>query len=389
MEDPMESEERAVAEDLRLQLQQRSSHEPKWSKEEALRWVDEHRELFAGMMSVSLGDQGNGLDVVESVRRYLEGVTLVNPYDDLLTHSIMQTLCKEVEEACKNLGIALRSGVAYGSTKSLEVEAARYPVHFTEASVISLSKGFILFCSDVSKVFALSLPHDGEGEMVKVIVESSPVYAKIGLDANLKYHWTEVIGAYAYGSGPANVKHRTVPHPASITRTQVMWAMERFSVAHEYAHHVAGHGARQFATKGVDPEGLLEEYEADVFGLGLGRYLGANETPQNVWAMSGAGAALLLKCLECVRRARQVLLTGDDVVRGSGSHPEVSDRIEAFNYLDPSLPERERIDFGKLRDSVATLMDSVWPKLKRYYVMMYENGLRPESACDDSWLPRL
>jgi hypothetical protein len=385
----MENEERAVAEDLRRQLQQRSSDEPKWSREEALQWLNEHRELFAGIMSVTSGGLGDGHEVVNDVLRYLEGVTLVNPYDDLLTHSIMQTLCKEVEEACKNLGIALRSGVAYGSTKSLEVEAARYPVHFTEASVISLSKGFILFCSDVSKVFALSLPHDGEGETVKVVVESSPVYAKIGSDASLKYHWTEVIGAYAYGSGPANVKHRVVPHPASITRHQVMWAMERFSVAHEYAHHVAGHGRRQFATKGVDPEGLLEEYEADAFALALSRYLGAKEERQNMWEISGAGAVLLLKCLECVRRARQVLLTGDDVVRGSGSHPEVSDRIEAFNYLDPSLPEHERISFRKLRDNVATLIDSVWPKLKRYYVMMYENGLRPESACDDSWLPRL
>jgi hypothetical protein len=176
----------------------------------------------------------------------------------------------------------------------LEIEAARYPVHFTDSSVISLSMGFILFCSDLSKVFALSLAHEKLGSGLKVVTESSLVYAKIGSDRDLKYYWTEIIGAHAYGSGPTNVEHRIVTYPGSITRQELLWAMERFSVAHEYAHHIAGHGKREFATRGLDAEGLDEEYEADVFALALSRHLGSKDGQINLWSVSEAGAVLLL-----------------------------------------------------------------------------------------------
>lgn len=383
MDDNGWTDERMAAEDLRRQLQEKSARKARPSKEEALQWVQEHRDLFVQMMSEMLGRRIDAGEFVDKAQIYLQDVTLPNSYDDLLTHSVVHALCKEVEDACNQLKIPLRSGVAYGSTASLSVEAARFPVHFTEASVVSLSTGFILFCSDVSKVFARSLIHENEREENRrVIIDSAQVYAKISKDSDLKQHWTEVIGGYGYGSGPLTVTQRVVAHPASMTRQDVLWAMERFAVAHEYAHHIAAHGRREFAARGIDSEGLNEEYEADLFALRLSQYLGANDTPQNIWGMSGAAAVLLLKCLDSIRRARQVLLTGRDVLPAARSHPETSDRISMFDKVDPTLPEPEQIAFRDLRDSVVAIIDSIWLKLKVYFVSMHENGLRPENAID-------
>ena len=81
----------------------------------------------------------------------------------------------------------------------------------------------------------------------------------------------DVIGAYAYGSGPLHVKQRIIPYPESISRAQMLIAMERFSIAHKYGHHVAGHGRKESAEAGPGDESFIEEHEADIFALGLSR----------------------------------------------------------------------------------------------------------------------
>jgi hypothetical protein len=214
-------------------------------------------------------------------------------------------------------------------------------------------------------------------------LEPSDVYAKVGADADLKMHWTEVIGGYGYGSGPLNVTHRVVPLPASVIRQQLLWAMERFAVAHEYAHHIGAHGRREFVAKGADTESVNEEHEADLFAFRLTQIMGADD--KNIWAVSGAGPVVLLKSLHCIRQARQVLSTGLDTLPPSSTHPPISERLESFEQLDFTVREDQRTSFRKLRRNVATIIDLLWPKLLNYLLMMREHGLRPESdfvGCD-------
>jgi len=388
MEDSNKEEERSAAEDFRRQLQQRLPAGPAdRSKEDVLRWVDESVDLLTEISSISWGPETSDSTLVDRLREELEGIPLINPRDEPFTHAIMKTLCEEVETACGALGIPLHSGVAYGSSPTLDVDAARYAVHFTDASVITLSAGFISFCSHISKMFSLSLLHEPQGKMFSVCFKPSRVFAKIGSDPALKYYWTEIIGAYAFGSGPLIVKQQLVPSPASITRVHLLRAMELFSVAHEYAHHIGRHGKRDITGVGEDPIGKREEYEADLFALALSRYIGTNEQPQNLYAMSGAGAVLLLKCLECVRGARQILRTGKEATQSSRTHPNASDRIAAFDTLDAPLPKSEKEIFKQIRADFAAVTDAVWAKLSPWYVEMYNHGLRPdEDSSVDSWL---
>jgi hypothetical protein len=381
-------EELRAAEDLRRQLQERSAegYELK-SREDRLRWVDENSHLLTHFGHESWGAHDPGLTFTD-FKRELENTPLPTPHDDPLTQSVVRMLCEEVENACQVLGIPLGSGVAYGSTPVLEISAERYAVPLTDASVISLSSGFITFCSHVSKVFSLSLPHEADGDRLKVSFEPKLVIARIGSSDELKRYWSRMIGAYAFGSGPLDIEQQLVPYPASITRVQLLLAMERFSVAHEYAHHIAHHGKREIIGSGsTDPEAINEELEADLFALSLDRHIGYREAPPNLSSASGAAAVLLLKCLECVKGVRQIFLTGDDTIQSRATHPEISDRIAAFNRLDEQVPDRNRQDFRKMREDFGTIVDAVYSKLKPIYIEMHQQGLRPLASANESWLP--
>jgi hypothetical protein len=362
------NEELAAAEDLRRQLQEGFGIEvPIRPQSNPLI----HSELAAK----TLGD-ANYEGIVESINREVAATELISPYDEPLTRTIMKKLCEELETACHELSIPLRSGVAYGSTGSMEVEAARYSVFFTEASVITFSVGFLNFCSHASKLVAISLPHEPVGELFRIYLDINRVFSHINANKDLKRQWTELIGAYAFGSGPTIVPSLGISGAPAVTRMQLLSAMERFAIAHEYAHHVADDGKREIVSSDEDELGKSEEYRADFFALRICRYLESKETIRNFHLDSGTGAVLLLKCLECVRRARHILVHGDDTMT-SHNHPETSARILAFDSIDEFLSEPNRALFKQARDCVSAVIDRLWKGLKPLYVQMHEFGLRP------------
>jgi hypothetical protein len=386
-ENTHEHDERCVAEDFRRQLQERllagRVHPP---TAELLRWLNQNPELLEQIAQVSWGaTPGTGL-TPERFLGELAAVPLVTPHDEPFTHSIVHMLSQQIESACQELGIPLHSGVAYGSTAELEVSVKKYGVHFTQASVVTLSTGFITFCSSISRMFALSLPHERAGDRLQVSFAPELVLAKIQSDSDLREYWEKVFGDYAIGSGPLSGNHRLVPFPASYTRGQLLFAMERFSLAHEYGHHIGQHGRKQEASAEGDATGLKNEFEADLFALSVDRYIGVRETRPNVFSASGAAGAVLLKCHDCIRRVRQILLTGDDAIQSDGVHPETSDRIEAFGTLDHELPDHQRNDLKKMRNDFVTVVDEVYRLLRPIYRKMHGRGVRPLPSRSSSGL---
>jgi hypothetical protein len=119
--------------------------------------------------------EANYEGIVESLKTDVAATELISPYDEPFTRTILKNLCGEVETACHELDIPLRSGVAYGSNGFLETEAARYSVFFTEASVVTFSIGFISFCSHASKPIAMSLPHKPVGTSFRIYFDVDSV----------------------------------------------------------------------------------------------------------------------------------------------------------------------------------------------------------------------
>jgi len=367
-----------IAHDFRRQLQERypgfagdrrAEDVTGWTKSHASILEDIQRKSWDGHVDDSL---------LNALQAEVESIELTNPRDEPFTHAIVKKLCEEVEASCKEYGVSLRSGVAFGVAPTFELSAERYPVHFTEASVVTVSAGLISFCSHVSKVISLSLLCEPDGGAFRICNEPKQVFANIGRDPELKKFWTEVIGGYAYGSGPLNVTQRIVPYPQSIVRGQLLGAMERFAIAHEYAHHIANHGRANEASVEGDPTSERDEFQADIFALGLSRYMERNEREPNFYAISGAGAVLLLKTLECVRKARQILTDGQETLPPSGTHPETARRIRYLDTLDNSLSEEEQKAFRQIRGDFVEIIDMVWSKLREWYLWMHEDGLRPE-----------
>jgi hypothetical protein len=81
------------------------------------------------------------------------------------------------------------------------------------------------------------------------------------------------------------------------------------------------------------------------------------------------------------------LLTGDDAIQSRGTPPEISDRIAAFDDLDDQVPEHNRRDFKEMGRSFAAIVDTLYSKLKPFYIEMHKDGLRPLASADESWLP--
>lgn len=375
-EKPAGKDELASAEDFRRQLQERFGTEtPIEPREQMQKWFEADGGILSELAARTLGE-ANYEGIVEGLKKEIAETDLVSPYDEPLTRTILKILCEEVETACHELGIPLRSGVAYGSTASMATEAARYPVFFTEASVISFSLGFLSFCSHASKLIATSLPHESVGTSFRIRFDVDSVFAHINSGKDLKRRWTELIGAYAFGAGPTIVPSQEISGAPALTRIQLLAAMERFAIAHEYAHHVADHGKRETVSAEGDDLGKSEEYQADFFSVRVCRYLESKEAARNFHLASGTGAVLLLKCLECVRRARRVLEHGDDVV-ASDNHPETSARIRAFDSIDEFLSDPNQKMYKHARDSLASVIDRLWTGLKPLYEQMHKSGLRP------------
>jgi hypothetical protein len=160
---------------------------------------------------------------------------------------------------------------------------------------------------------------------------------------------------------------------------QILFSMERFSLAHEYGHHIGQHGRAGAAGTNGEMDAIGQEFEADLFALAIDRYVGLREERPNSFSGSGAAAVLLLKCHECIRRVRQIFITGEDKLQSDGVHPPTAARIAAFDKLDYLLPEPMRSNMRKMRGDCAEIVEQMYVMLKPIYIGMHEQGVRPSA----------
>jgi hypothetical protein len=379
-----DDEEIKIADDFRRQLQERfPAYGGDRAKKDVLNWVKGNPKLEEFISTLGANARKELLD---EMHVELEATPLPNPRDEPFTHRIIQELCNTVESACRRAGVPLRGGVAYGVSPTFAPNAEQHPVPTTGTSVVELSAGLISFCSHLSKALSWSIPHQSVENSLKLDHQPAEVLKRIGSDTELKRLWLELFGAYAYGEGPLDVEMRIIPYPYSLTRALLLRAFELFAVAHEYAHHVAEHGAMESLGVGGDPDSSRKEIEADMFAIALCRYIEQEEKQPNLFVVSGAAPVVLLKCLDYVRRTRKIFAGRDSSEEASSTHPETEERVLAFDSYVDGIPPGLAANFQQTRHDLCALIDAVWTRLRPLYVQMYEDGLRVEDN-PVAWLP--
>lgn len=114
-------------------------------------------------------------------------------YDDPHAINIINRVVTNIEEICKRAAIPTREGVVFGVTPSFGAIANQSPVLTTDASIISLSIPFFVFCAAITKAMAKTLvyaKHDGY-----LLVDNRPdfVRAKLRSEPLIVEFWMRIL----------------------------------------------------------------------------------------------------------------------------------------------------------------------------------------------------
>jgi hypothetical protein len=383
-----------AAEGLRQQIQERFARKElatTLSKAEIPEFMAKHIDMFR-KVAESLGHTTETAgQFLDQLQHSLVNTELPGPFDEPTFHAVMDERCNNIESACKKLGLPLRSGVAYGVNATVGLEVSQRSVLSTDASIISVSKMFIPFCGIVSKALARSLPHIPRDDgTATVSVDVERVFGQINADRALREYWFSVVASFAFFGSPAGVKPDVIPWPISVTRGQLLEAMEIFAIAHEYGHHIAHHGVAQTACvrSSFSESGYAQEFQADFLACVISSEVSHAQAAPHPYLLWGTGGVIVLKGLDLVRRARHVLNFGDEKFPLSQSHPPLEDRLKALEYFNSTAPEREGKVSAQLRQSFTDILDRLWRGLYPLFTIWHADGIRPVNQDDavGTWL---
>ena len=353
-----------------------------------IQWFDDHPEELLAIALQSGFKAEEASAARQRLREMLVRLPEKSKFDDLGVVMIMTRIVDDIELACRDLDITIPGGVVFGTSRLVGLVASQLRVMSTDVSIIEITIPFIIFCNLISKVLAHTLPHELSGNSVSISFDEAKVFSRLQSNRWIIEEWQRVLLPYAKegkpppGSGLA-------PEGATIsTQFLILEAMEVFSIAHEFGHHVLKHGMT--ASSVEQPSSFDEEHEADLFAriasIGVAR---VHQEKPGHFLFSGAGGAIILGALELVARARAVLETGQDTLPSRKHHPPVSERIEAFDKLDKDYLGARAQEFVVFRSSLLSVLDLVWEAVKPMFERQHREGVRPVSASSSplDWLP--
>ncbi|MFZ1427402.1 MAG: hypothetical protein WAS21_11575 [Geminicoccaceae bacterium] len=380
----------------RLEAAARKSGFEPLDRESFLHWLEDNSKLmaeFAAARGLSLQDAKSVMDFyAETIRSGRD----ISPYDDPAATLLLEHLISEVENICRSINLPLGAGVAFGTDVQMGVEASHLAVMQTTASIISVSRPFLPFCSLASKLMSLTLPQENlPDDNMQIVFDPNEIDKRLKSNPQLMAGWTLFIASYAITGFPPK-PHMKFDLSGNIGANQlhILRSMELFAIAHEYGHHVLGHG--RVASSDQQEGCLAQEFDADLFARSI--CLAVKENPSasednsepNFYAYSGVGAVIILGLLEVVRRASTVLATGSKKFQSRLTHPPYEERIKAIGTIDKFLPPDIQPAALHARICFEAIIDLLWKAMLPHFESMYAYGIRIEEddAGPGSWLPR-
>lgn len=291
-----------------------------------------------------------------------------------------------LEPACRKLGLPLHGGVVCGIAWNPASGAAQLSVSENE-SIILVPESILMLCHFVSKLLAQALSIRIEGKRIAIDCDPESVLRNIRASETLQKY---AAGGLAYCATWNRSTLTPLPTTIGDQRTtwyQLLMGTELFVFAHEYAHHIRGHGVTTSASAGgVESElSKVQELEADYYGALLSAHVGVEQ--KLTFAHYGTAAVIALVAVDLLRRTRDVLATGSEIAFLSKTHPPLDERLLVIQEVkyDPREADAVRANQGNFRN----IMEGIWGLARPILRQMHLRGVRPLPVGKDEsqWLP--
>ncbi len=261
----------------------------------------------------------------------------------------LKLLSDLVGKAISETGESSHEKVEVAIDPKAGVSASLTNVIMTDEGILSVSSFLFRWCGLVARAYTRTLIAD-IAHWTSKANDSATDQELILKHPNLVLYWFQIFVSFS-GTGT----HVLVPYrPSSPSEfhlfEQVACAMECFTIAHEFGHHVLGH-------RGIDDDPKVQEFQADAFAAKICEQLEFEPFPllRNPYTRSGAGGSLMLLALE-------ILNSFNDVTRKNASdtnmHPAASDRIAKISMRNLMQPKQLEMD-REFNGTVTRIMNAV------------------------------
>ncbi|UJQ94154.1 hypothetical protein [Mariluticola halotolerans] len=225
------------------------------------------------------------------------------------------------------------------------VAASLINVIMTDQGIISVSSFLFRWCGLVARAYTRTL---NAGVAHWTSKKSDPATDRGFLlkHPNLVLYWFRIFVSFS-GTGTHILAPYRPSSPAEFHLfEQVAWAMEYFTIAHEFGHHVLNH-----RKVGDDPK--AQEFKADAFAAKVCEQLEFEPFPRlsNPYTTTGAGGSLMLLALEILRAFEGPDNDGD-------THPSASDRVAKISMRNLMRPKQLEMD-REFNSAISRIMSAV------------------------------
>lgn len=263
----------------------------------------------------------------------------------------LQVLSDRVKRVIADTGDTEHEKIEVAIDPIAGVSASLTNVIMTDQGILAVSSFLFRWCGLVARAYTRTL-------FVALIhwTSAAPDIARdraaLLRSPDVVHYWFRIFTSFSLTGTHALVPFRPSTPTEFHLFEQVAWAMEYFTIAHEFGHHVLGH--RQV---GEDPQ--QQEFEADAFSARICEQLEFEPFPliPNPYTRTGAGGSLMLISLEILR----CFEGASDL----GTHPAASDRVDRISSRNLIFPKQLEMDqdfngtVKRIMKAVATLMEEL------------------------------
>lgn len=264
----------------------------------------------------------------------------------------LQVLSDRVKRVIAETGDTEHEKIEIAIDPVAGVSASLTNVIMTDQGILAVSSFLFRWCGLVARAYTRTL-YAELAYWTSTAPDLAGDQAALLRSPDVAYYWFRIFTSFSLTGTHALVPFRPSTPKEFHLFEQVAWAMEYFTVAHEFGHHVLGH--RQ---AGEDPK--KQEFEADAFSAKICEQLEFEPFPliPNPYTRTGAGGSLMLISLEILRRF--------EGAPNLGTHPRASDRIDRIasrNLIFPKQLEMDR-DFNGMVQRIMNAVDRLMTELR-------------------------